>query len=270
MLDRMTGLLPRKEHRHLFWLWVRRAFRARYAGSVGGTLWAILLPVLTIALYFTVFSVILQIRIPELATADGNGVGFLHHLLSGLLPWLAISEGVGRGANALVANQRFLSKQAFPVEILPMSAIVISVFPQLIGMVLLLMLLAFNGALTVTAVVSLPVLIVIQLFLVSGVALFLAVVAVHIRDVVQVLPVVLQFLFYTAPIIYAKSLVPEGYRWLMLLNPVTGLIDAYHSFLLGLPVEPQSMAALAFWTALLGGGGLLLFRRLKPSVGDVL
>ena len=84
------------------------------------------------------------------------------------------------------------------------------------------------------------------------------------------MPVVLQLLFYAAPILYPKSIIPERYHHLFLLNPVTGLIEAYQAVFLGFPMSISSIIALGGWVLLLGGGGWLLFRALKPTLGDYL
>ena len=251
---------------YLFLLWVRRDLRARYAGSLGGALWALLLPLLTVALFYVIFALVLKVRIPELA---GDG-GYFFYLLAGLLPWLAISEGTARAAGVLVAQEQFLQKLVFPVWILPGTVIATSLLPQLVGTLVFLLLLAVSGLLSPASLFAWPLVLACQLTMQWGLGLSLAVIGVHVRDLIQVLPVLLQLFFYATPILYPKSQVPEGYHNLFLLNPLAGLIEAYQSLFLGLPLEESSLAALLVWTVLLGGGGALLYRTLKPTLGDYL
>lgn len=251
---------------YLFLLWVRRDLRSRYAGSMGGALWMVLLPLLTVALFYVIFALVLKVRIPELAGESG----YFFYLLAGLLPWLTISEGTARAAGVLVAQEQFLQKLVFPIWILPGTVIVTSLLPQLVGTVIFLGLLGTSGLLDPVSLLWWPLVLVCQVAMQWGLGLSLAVIGVHVRDLIQLLPVLLQLFFYTTPILYPKTLVPEGYHDLFLLNPLAGLMEAYQALFLGLPVEGQSIGALVVWTALLGGGGALLFRTLKPTLGDYL
>ncbi len=251
---------------YLFLLWVRRDLHARYAGSLGGGLWAVLLPLLTVGLFYVIFAVVLQVRIPALA----GDSGYFFYLLAGLLPWLALSEGATRATGVLVAEEQFLQKLVFPVWILPGTVIAASLLPQLVGTLLFLVLLAGGGLLSLSSLVLWPLLFSCQIAMQWGLGLSLAVLGVHLRDLIQVLPVLLQLLFYASPILYPKTLVPADYQDLFLLNPFSSLIEAYHAVFLGLPLTGSSLVALIVWTLLLGGGGSLLYRLLKPTLGDYL
>jgi len=251
---------------YLFLLWLRRDLRARYAGSLGGTLWAALLPLLTVGLFYVIFALVLQVRIPALA----GDSGYFFYLLAGLLPWLAISEGAARAAGVLVAEEQFLQKLVFPVWVLPGTVVAASLLPQLVGTLLFLILLAGSGLLSLPTLLWWPLVLVCQIAIQWGLGLSLAVLGVHLRDLIQVLPVLLQLLFYASPILYPKSLVAAQYQDLFLLNPFPGLIEAYQALLLGVPLEASSLAGMLIWTLLLGGGGILLYRALKPTLGDYL
>lgn len=245
-------------------LWIRREIRSRYAGSVLGLIWAILLPLITMVLYYLVFAVVLSVRIPELAGASG----YFYYLLAGLLPWLTISEGVNRSVTALVAQEQFLQKIVFPVWILPTSVIGASLIPQIVGFIALLALLAGQDLLTPAGILSIPLLFMCQLVIMIGLGLSLSVLGVHLRDLGQLVPVCLQLLFYASPILYPKSLVPEAWHWVFALNPFGPLIDGYQAALLGFDMTTTGLLALAGWTVLLGGGGIALFLKLKPTLGD--
>ncbi len=245
-------------------LWTRREIASRYAGSGAGLLWALLHPLLNIALFYFVFAVVLKVRVPELALENG----YFFYLLAGLLPWLGLSEGVVRAAQSLVANEQLLQKVVFPVAVLPLSAILASLVPQLLGMVVLTVLLAFQAALDWVHLLWLPLLLLGQLALSAGLGLLLAALSVVFRDLVQLVPVLMQFLFYATPILYPRSLVPEAYQHWFLANPVALLMDGYHAAFLGLPWPSASRVGLLLWSLGLAGFGLWSFRRLRLLLGD--
>lgn len=250
---------------YLFWLWVRRDIRARYAGSMVGLAWAFLAPLGTLGVFYVVFALVLRVRVPELA----GDSGFFFFLLTGLLPWLAIAEGLTRATGALVDQEQFLQKLMFPVSVLPTSVMVASVVPQLVGTVILLLLLAQAGLLS-ASMLWFPGIFAVQLLLSLGVGLALSILTVHLRDVSQAIPVILQLLFYTTPILYPLSLIPVEYQWLYLFNPLACLIRVYHGVFLGFPVGTEVLLMLALWSLLLGLGGIWLFKILKPTLGDYL
>ena len=254
-----------RRHAYLFLLWMQRDIKSRYAGSVGGLFWALLQPVFTIALFYVVFALVLQVRVPELASTSG----YFLYLLAGLLPWLSISDGLARSTGALVGQEQFLQKVVFPIEIIPATAVITSLVTQLIGMVFLLIFLVAAGMVSARWLL-LPVVLACQLIMTLGLGCALAILGVHVKDLLQLTPVLLQFLFYSAPILYSRSFIAPGYHKFFLLNPFTALIETYHWILLGIPINLATGLALGFWVLVLGLGGWLLFRLLKPTLGDYL
>ena len=252
------------KHGFLFLLWLRRDFKSRYAGSIAGLLWALLQPLFTIAIFYVVFALVLKVRIPEFA----NQAGYFFYLLAGLLPWLSIADGIARASGSLVAQEQFLQRIVFPIDILPITVIVSSLAAQLIGTIIYVLLLWSAGVLEPWRLFFWPLVLLAQLGMCLGIGCLLAIISIYVRDVVQIVPVVLQLLFYAAPILYPKSIIPERYHSLFWLNPVTGLIEAYQAVFLGFSMSMASLVALGLWVLLLGGGGWLLFRALKPTLGD--
>ncbi len=252
---------------YLWWLWLRRDLHSRYAGSLLGLVWALLLPLLTVLIFYIVFAQIMRLRVPELHAAAEQG--YFLFLLAGLLPWLSIADGLSRAVGSLVAHEQFLQRITFPVDLIPATVIVTSVIPQLIGTGILLSLLMWNGLLTVNAL-YLPFLFLLQLLMTYGLGLLLALLAVFLRDIAQVTPVILQLLFYASPILYPMSFVPTAYHGWFWLNPFAGLINGYQTVLIGLPINGITVCVTILWALILGVGGILLFRLLKPSLGDYL
>lgn len=249
----------------LFRVWLRREIKTRYAGSFAGILWAVIGPVFTILLFYVLFAFIFQVRVPEIAARGG----YFYFLVGGLLPWLSISDGLSRAAGTLVGYEQFLQKQAFPVEILPLTSVIGALLPQLVGSVILLFLVLQAGIFSFQLLWLFPIALLAQILVTLGLGLALAILAVHFRDLLHALPLALQFFFYATPILYQLNMVPEEFHWLFMLNPFTSLILTYQAAFLGLPWTPGIALALVFWVIVLGLGGFLLFRVLKPTLGEL-
>ncbi|MFN3918909.1 MAG: ABC transporter permease [Methylohalobius sp.] len=245
-------------------LWTRRELKVRYAGSWAGMLWALFLPLAYIGLFYFVFAVVLKIRIPELELKNG----YFLYLLAGLLPWFGLSEGIGRAAQSLVAHESLLQKVVIPLWIFPTAAVLAAFLSQLFGMLILGMLLGWYAVLTPHAMLWLPLVLICQLAVSLGLGWILAGLTLGLRDLGQLVPIGLQFLFYATPILYPRSLVPLPYREWLIFNPFAVLTDAYHAVLLGFSWPPQSLVALLVWSALLGSGGWWLFRRFEVVLRD--
>jgi len=129
-------------------------------------------------------------------------------------------------------------------------------------------LLGWSGHLANSALWLLPIALLAQLVISLGCGLALAALGMNLRDMVQAVPVVLQLLFYASPILYPRSMVPEGFQLLFMLNPFALLAETWQAALLGMPLSGQSLIALAVWTMLLGAGGVLLFMRLRPALSE--
>lgn len=252
--------------RHLFLLkeLVKRDFQGRYAGSVLGFVWSFVQPLWTLVLYYFVFSTILQLS--PLGERTGN---FAFFLFAGLLPWLAVHEGILRGATAITDSAALVKKLSFPSEVLVLAVILAALVHEAIAAGLFLAVLAMAGELSLG---SLPVLLValpLQVALTLGLALLLAAVNVFFRDVSQLLGMVLNAWFFLTPIVYPLALVPERFRGWVELNPLTALVGLYRHALFG-PVGqwPGGVAALCGTAVVVLSIGWWTFRRLKPHFVD--
>ncbi|WP_369667071.1 ABC transporter permease [Thioalkalicoccus limnaeus] len=250
----------------VFRIWLRRDIKSRYAGSLAGLLWAVISPIATIALFYLLFAFIFQIRVPEIAAQSG----FFFYLLAGLLPWLSIAEGLSRATGVIVGHEGFLQKQAFPVEVLPVTVVTASLVTQGVGTLVFVVLLWWAGILGEGVPWLWPLALIAQLAMTIGLGLALAVLAMHLRDLLHATPLVLQFLFYASPILYPMSMVPVAVHHLYLLNPFAVLVRTYHAAFLGLELPMAVLVSLGIWTLVLGGGGYLVFRTLKPTLGETL
>lgn len=246
---------------------VRRDILARYRGSFGDVLWTVLQPLLLMATYFFVFSVVLPTRFG----ADNSRTGFVLYFLAGMLPWLAFSEAVGRAPHVLLEHRNFIKKTIFPVEILPVTPVFSGLVTQAFATgVFLIALLIIRGTLPVTALWA-PVVLVPQVLFTIGTAWFLSALGVYVRDLSQVMGFVLTLWFFLTPICYPETLLPSGAAGILSKNPIYVLVRQYRRMLL----EDSAPSLSAVWGLWLMGIiafllGYAWFHKLRKSFPDVI
>lgn len=264
-LNPWLGWVSLFNHQELIVSWTRRDLEGRFRGAYLGRLWAVLNPLLTLALYTVVFSVILKVRF-----GAGGHAGFAMYLMCGLLPWLAFSESSTRATTVILGNQNLVKKVVFPLATLPVSLVGTALINQVIGSVLLALVVAFTVGLHLT-IIWIPLLLLIQTALMLGVCWFLASLGVFVRDVAQAIGLALNMGMYLTPIVYPASMVPEAYRWALWLNPIAFLVEGYRGVLLD-GRAPAPLALVLNLTVALAVMvlGYLWFHKTQRAFADVL
>lgn len=260
---------PENQARQSFVLWrywMVREFKTRYAGSVLGLAWAFVQPIATLAIFYVLFGKLLAVRVPGLDTDQG----YLLHLLAGLAVWLPFTDAIGRGVGSLAAYEDFLRKQPMPAEILPAVSVGGSLPVLGVAYALLLMLAMAQGVGPMVSWLWLPLLVLAQLVLTLGLALFLSMAHFLWRDVGSAVAFAMQLWFYLTPVVYPLSQVPERFHSWYLFNPVACLAMVVQSAALGMPAIAGALPALALWVVVLGGGGWWFFRSMKSALGEAL
>jgi lipopolysaccharide transport system permease protein len=244
---------------------LRRDLAARYAGSFGGPLWAVLNPAVVCAVYAFVFGAILKLPPPT-----GFRGGYVEFLLAGLLPWLGVQEAIMRATTSVSDQAHLVKKLRFPIELLVASSLGAALVIQAVGLTILIVFLAVSGRGAVHPGLLLLAF-AFELLLLAGPVLALASLNVFFRDTAQLLPPVLMIAFWLTPIFYPESLVPGFAARLLVFNPVRDLVALFRSALFEAPVPP--FGRVAAWSAVLlvvGFLGVRLFRRCRPSFADLL
>ena len=244
---------------------VVRDVRARHAGSGLGAAWMVLQPILWMVLYTAVFSVILRVPIePGFAT-------FPEFLMAGLLPWMAIQEGIARSAVSLTDNAVMVKKAVFPIEILPASIVVAAVASQLVAFAVFAVYVAFLGHLSLPWLLLIVPALALQVVLTFGLGCLAAAVTTFVRDAAHAIGILLTVIFFLTPIVYPASLAPEPFRSLLSANPVTHLVEWYRSaFTLHALPDPASVAYVTAVSGALAALGLVLFAKGRPHFADLL
>ena len=252
--------------RSLVFGFIRQDIKGRFAGSVMGIVWSLLFPLSNILIYFFVFSVIFRMKMPVQETGTAS---FTIYLLSGLIPWMAFSEGLTRATNCLLDNASIISKVSFPVRVLPWSVVSVSFILNGIGLLVFLCYLAARGQAKGSWIV-LPLLFLMLYGFTLGIAAFLASVTVFLRDLREIVNMGLQLWFYATPILYPLSMVPNRLLFLINLNPAYFFIVSLRQCLLqGIYWSSSFSIALCISILSIISGGYC-FMRLRNAFGDVL
>ncbi len=243
---------------------VKRDFQGRYAGSLLGFLWPFLLPVWQLVLFSFVFSTVMKISLVGERTGS-----FGIFLFAGLLPWMAVNEGITRSATAVTDNADLVRHSRFRSEVLVMTVVVAGVIQQLIAGVVFAAVLAFRGELVLGGLPLLLLALPVQVAMTLGLGLLVCCVHTIFRDVAQAVGLVMMGWFYLTPIVYPIGLVPEEFRGWLLWNPLTLLVGLYRqAFLGGADDWSAGLLGLTAFAAVLLGAGLWLFRRLESTFAD--
>lgn len=255
------------KNRKLITSMVRRDILARYRGSFAGSLWTFLNPLLLMATYFFVFGVVLETKFG----ADTSRSGFVLYFLAGMLPWLPLSEAVGRSPYVVIEHRNFVKKLVFPLETLPVNLVLSGVVTEVFALLIFLIgVFAARGAVPAT-VVWLPVLLIPQLLLTAGLCWFLAALGVYTRDLGQITGYVLTLWFFLTPICYPERQLPYPISQILVWNPMLVLVRGYRAiFLEGHPPVFAPLAALWAFSAALAVLGHGWFHRLRRSFADVI
>lgn len=254
--------------RGLLWVMTRREIAARHAGTAVGVLWSYLQPFLTLAAFYLVFDVVFAMRLGASAGEHARTHGAGVFLVVGMLPWMAFGDAVTRGMNSLVEAGSVLQKNPLPPVLFPMRSVLASavVFAPLMLLVAVVYV-ASHG--TGWATLALLPLWGGQLLLCALLAYVLAVLTAALRDVAQLTAFLLSVGVYLSPILFPLSMFPQGWRWLLWLNPMSSYVQGYQSVLLdGAWPQAQIWLVSLCWIGLLAVLLEVLLRRSRDQLVD--
>lgn len=206
----------------------KREIESRYRGSSLGMLWSVLVPILLLGVYTFVFSVIFQSRWDRPVE---NKAEFALILFSGLILFNVFSECVNRSPSLMLSYVSYIKKVVFPLEVLPWVIVLASLFNALISFFVLLIGYLFFIGMPTAHIFLLPVLLIPLILLTLGITLFLSSLGVYLRDLQQIIGVLVMILMFLSPIFYPISAIPEAYRKIILLNPLCSIIEDFRGIL---------------------------------------
>lgn len=241
---------------------VKRDLRGRYKGSVLGFLWTFLNPLLQLIVYTFVFSVIMRAGIED----------YYLFLFVALVPWTFFSTSVGGGAGCITSQQNLVNKIYFPREVLPISYVLSQLINMLLSFIVVAAVLIISGkGINLAVWWYLPVIILQETLLAFGLTLLVSGITVYFRDMQFLLNIVLMAWQFLSPVMYSVDMVPEQFRGIFNLNPMTPIIVAYRDVL----YYKQAPALRTFVLGTIMGIvmliiGWLSFGKLKKHFAEVL
>jgi lipopolysaccharide transport system permease protein len=249
--------------RELLYFLVWRDLKVRYRQTVLGALWAIVQPVLAVAIFTLFFG--------KLIGVSSDGAPYPVFALAGLVPWAFFANGVTVGAGSLVANELLVRRVYFPRLVIPAGAVLAGSLDAAISTVLLLLLAFSLGVAPALTWLLAPLFLALTALTSLGVAIVLAALNVRFRDVQHIVPFFMQLLMFSSPIVYSSGILPQPWRTLYALNPVVGIIEGVRWSLFGTGGPP--LAAITLSVVVTAGilvCATIFFRRTERTFADVI
>ncbi|WDS35633.1 ABC transporter permease [Pseudoxanthomonas sp.] len=260
-------LQPLWAYRYFIFSSIRNDLRSRFIQSKLGALWMIIHPLMQVLIFATILSEVLSAKLPGI----NNKYAYALYLMAGTLCWSMFAETVQRGLTLFIESGNLMKKMAFPRICLPFIAGGTMLVNNLLLLAAILLVFAVLGHVPGGEVLWLPVLMALTLFFALSIGVLLGVMNVFMRDIGQVVPVILQALFWLTPIVYNLGILPERAQYWFKFNLLYPLVSSYQNVLLY--NHPPLWGDLGWLIAATVGLGLLalvMFRRASPEMVDAL
>jgi lipopolysaccharide transport system permease protein len=246
----------------LLWLLVLKSVRLKYRQTILGVLWTVIQPLAPMLIFSFVFYGYFSKDIGELT--------YPIFVYAGLIPWMYFSNATSQTGDSLASHSHLLGKIYFPRFMLPLSVVIALGLDFAIGCLMLAVVMIFSGTSLHPTVLLIPFLFLVIAWLALAVGTFFASMTVIYRDLRNILPYSLQMLLFLTPIVYPIEAIPERWRWLIKLNPLTAIIGSFRSVLQGdLPVWNELFYSVAM-IALISFLSMLIFVKMEKHVADYL
>jgi lipopolysaccharide transport system permease protein len=243
--------------------WTERTIRARYQQSILGWLWAIVQPVASVIVFSIIFT-----RFVPVNTGD---IPYPVFSYVAIVPWTFLSNSLSDMTGSFVGNMSLVTKIYFPREVLPLSAMFARLIDFFVGYsLLIIMIFIYDVVIDIRVWLLLPIVIIIQIFLISGIGMLTASLNVFLRDIQPLLALVLQLWFYASPIIYPADLVPEYLRFVYYLNPMAGILESYRDILIRGDLPGNYLFISTIESLLIFIIGYWVYSRLQPLFADII
>jgi lipopolysaccharide transport system permease protein len=249
-------------YRELLYFFCWRDIKVRYKQTALGASWALLQPFLTMLIFSVIFG--------RFAKMPSEGVPYPIFAYCGLLPWQLFAFALTGSSNSLVGNSHLITKVYFPRLLMPLSGLVTGLVDFAISFILLIVMMFYYRIPVHAAVLVIPFLVLFVIATSLAVGLWLSALTVKYRDVRHILPFITQFWLYATPVAYPSSLIPHKWRFLMGINPMSGVVEGFRWALLGTAqIDLRLMALSIVSVFILLAGGLVYFDRMENTFADL-
>lgn len=246
-------------------------FKKRYAGSYMGIVWALAQPVITVVMYYIIFDVVFQSRAQSVS--DGIEVPYVLMLTAGLVPWFFFSEALTNGTTSLLEYNYLVKKVLFKISILPIIKIIAAMFIHVFFICVLLLIACVYGYYPSVYWIQILYYMACEFILVLSLSYATCAIVVFFRDLLQIINIGLQLFQWGTPILWNINIVPDKYKWIFKLNPMTYIVEGYRNAIYGDTwFFEHFYSSTYFWIFVVATFciGTLIFKRSKPHFADVL
>jgi lipopolysaccharide transport system permease protein len=249
-------------YRGLLFIFAWRDVKVRYRQTLLGAIWVMGQPVVTMLIFTLLFN--------RIARIDAGAIPYPLFVMGGVLIWNFVSSAISQAGNSLLGAGHLISKVYFPRLIIPLANVATTLIDFGIAALLLIPLMMWYGVNPSLGILLAPAVVVVAAALALGAGLWVAALNVEYRDVRVVLPWILQIAMFVTPVVYPFAAVPESYRWIALVNPITGIVEGFRACLFGTPVAPLLLVWSAGAAAILLVTGAFYFRRMERRFADII
>lgn len=249
-------------YRELLASFVKRDIQVRYRQTVVGGLWAIVQPFSTMVVFSFFFG--------HLAGISGGGVPYPIFSYAGLLLWTYFTGALTTASASMVASSGLITKVYFPRIIIPIAATMTGLLDYLVASIILVGLMIFYRIMPTAMIVLVPVTVFLTWLLAMGMSFWLSAVNVKYRDVGYILPFFIQLMLFVTPVIYPSSIAPN-FKFLLALNPMTGIIDAHRAMILGgFPINWVGLGISTILVIIILLSGSAYFKSVEKYFADII
>lgn len=251
-------------YRDLFYFLAWRDILVRYKQTVIGIAWSILRPLLTMIVFTIVFG--------NIAKLPSNGVPYAIFVYAAMLPWQFFSNSLSESSGSLVGSSNLISKVYFPRIIIPVSAVIVALVDFLISFVLFMFIMLWYNYMPSLNILTVPIFLFLSFFAALGFGLWLCALTVEYRDFRYIVPFIVQFGLYISPVGFGSEVIPEKWRLLYSLNPMSGIIEGFRWSIAGnsCPLNILYFSISIVVTFIIFVTGIWYFRRTERKFADVI
>ncbi len=251
------------QYRDLFVFLVIRDIKVKYKQTVLGGLWAVIQPFFLMVVFTLFFG--------KLAKIPSDGIPYPIFNFTAMIAWTYFSGAINTSSNSIVGSGSLISKVYFPRIIIPLTSVIAGLLDFSLAFIVLIGMMLYYNMYPSLLILALPGLIILMMLIASGVGMLLAALNAKYRDIRYTIPFLVQFWMFATPIVYPASMIPEKYRMIYALNPMTGVIEGFRSVLLGRTAFPIEMVLMS---AVISLGvfilGLTYFKQVERYFADVI
>ena len=250
------------KYRELFFTLATKDIKVKYKQTIIGGLWAIVQPLITMIVFTIFFGNVMKV--------PSDGVPYAIFSYSGLLLWIYFTNALSSSSGSLIANASLVSKVYFPRLIIPLASTLVGIIDYIIAFFIVFGLMFYYDFVPGIGLLLIPVIVFFTWMLASGIGFWLSAVNVKYRDVQYVIPFFIQLLIFVTPVIYPISIAGK-YTWLLMLNPMSGFIEAHRAMILGNQCINFNMIGISIlFTLIIFITGIIYFKSVERYFADVI